>query len=164
MSVVCSTVLRNLFSLSSPELAKTTNEVARKNLKTHRKHDEGWQAEAIFSGYQEMEVTAAGLQWSLQLIICYRTASSQSSNEILVLIRDHQLDTHKKNLELLLPPLPANLCVFFFFCSQPQHIQVVSTTHHPVTQKFNPIIILSDHTPITVVHHETKFQGFLKLK
>jgi hypothetical protein len=96
------------------ELAKTTNEVARKNLKTHRKHDEGWQEEAIFSGYQEMEVTAAGLQWSLQLIICYRTASSQSSNEILVLIRDHQLDTHKKNLELLLPPLPANLCVFFF--------------------------------------------------
>jgi hypothetical protein len=32
VSVVCSTVLRNLFSLSSPELAKTTNEVARKNL------------------------------------------------------------------------------------------------------------------------------------
>jgi hypothetical protein len=32
VSVVCSTVLRNLFSLSSPDLAKTTNEVARKNL------------------------------------------------------------------------------------------------------------------------------------
>lgn len=85
----------------------------KKEFRTHRKHDEGWQAEAIFSGYQEMEVTAGGLQWSLQLIICYRTASSQSSNEILVLIRDHQLDTHKKNLELLLPPLPANLCFSF---------------------------------------------------
>lgn len=86
----------------------------KKEFRTHRKHDEGWQVEAIFSGYQEMEVTAAGLQWSLQLIICYGTASSQSSNEILVLIRDHQFDTHKKNLELLLPPLPANLCVCFF--------------------------------------------------